>query len=173
MNPVLKAVLERRSTRKYEDRPVEREKLEILAEAAVNGPSARNLQPWHYTFITDRGLLGEIEEGTRKAMGSADMRVLHGAPAAIVVSGHRENHWNEIDCGLSTENVLLAAHSLGLGTCVVGFVMRYFNTPESKGTLEKLCLPEGFFPLYAISVGYPAKTPDARPRDPSKVSWIE
>ncbi len=170
-NQVMEAIYGRRSVRRYQDRDVEKEKLQMILDAAFHGPSARNLQPWHFTVIEDRALMDELEEGVRKAEKNPQMRVFHGAPVVIMVSGHTENHWNQIDCGLATENLLLAAHSLGLGTCVVGFVMRYLNQPYAAETLEKLRLPEGFNPLYAITVGYPDEEPAARPRE-KKDNWL-
>lgn len=172
-NPVLEAIYARRSVRKYLDTPVEKETLALLADAAVHGPSARNLQPWHLTVITDRDLIREIEEGVRTAMNAPGMGVLYDAPAIFMVSGDSTNRWNNIDCGLATENLLLAAQSLGLGTCVIGFVQRYLNTEAAAGTLEKLHLPEGYTPLFAVTVGYPAETPAARPRQNDRVDWIE
>lgn len=170
-NPVMEAIYGRRSVRRYQSRRVEKEKIQLVLDAAFHAPSARNLQPWHFTVIEDPALIAELEEGVRRVENSPQMRVFHGAPAVIMVSGHGENHWNQIDCGLATENLLLAAHSLGLGTCMVGFVMRYLNQPEASGTLEKLRLPEGFSPLYAVAIGYPDEDPAARPRE-KKETWL-
>ena len=122
-------------------------------------------------MIEDPGLIGELEEGVRRAESNPQMRVFHGAPVVILVSGHQENHWNQIDCGLATENLLLAAYSLGLGSCVVGFVMRYLNQSAAAETLEKMQIPEGFCALYAVALGYPEEEPDARPRE-QKVNWL-
>ncbi len=171
LNPIMEAIYGRRSVRRYQSRGVEREKLEAVLDAAFHGPSARNLQPWHFTVMEDPGLIGELEEGVRRAESNPQMRVFHGAPVVILVSGHQENHWNQIDCGLATENLLLAAYSLGLGSCVVGFVMRYLNQPAAAETLEKMQIPEGFCPLYAVALGYPEEEPDARPRE-QKVNWL-
>ena len=165
------ALYGRRSVRRYEDRPVEDEKLREILDAAQHAPSARNLQPWHLTVIRDAALIGELEEGVRRAENNPDMKIFYGAPAVVLVSGNAANHWNEIDCGLCTENLVLAAYGAGLGTCIVGYVMRYLNDPSAKETLEKLRLPEGFAPLYAVAIGYPADAPAARPRE-DKTTWL-
>ena len=170
-NQILEAIHARRSVRRYQSRGVEREKLEAVLDAAFHGPSARNLQPWHFTVIEDPALISVLEEGVRRAESNPQMHVFHGAPVVIMVSGQEENHWNQIDCGLATENLLLAAYSLGLGSCVVGFVMRYLNQPVAVGTLKRMRLPKGFRPLYAIAIGYPDEEPDARPRE-QKASWL-
>lgn len=99
--------------------------------------------------------------------------VFHGAPTIIVVANDTTNHYSEVDCGLLGQNILLAAESMGIGTCVVGSVIAYMRTPEAKEVIAQLNLPENFAPLYTISVGYPNEWPDAKPRDKAKVQVIK
>jgi len=164
-NEVISAILDRRSIRSYTDRPVEAEAVETILNAAVNSPSARNLQPWHFTVIRDKALMDEMEQGVGRIMNDPDRRIFYDAPMIILVSGDTANRWAKMDCGMATQTILLAAHSLGLGTCVIGFVMQYLDSPEAADTLKKLNLPEGYAPLYAITLGYPAVSPEARPRE--------
>lgn len=165
-NEVITAILERRSIRSYESRPVEAEAVEAIMNAAVNSPSARNLQPWHFTVISDRALIDEMEQGVSRIMNDPDRHIFYGAPTVILVSGDSANRWAKMDCGMATQTLLLAAHSLGLGTCVIGFVMQYLGSPEAADTLKKLNLPQGYEPLYAITLGHPAgEQPAARPRE--------
>lgn len=171
-NEVLKAILDRRSIRSYTDQPVEQEKLDAVLQAAINSPSARNLQPWHFTVIQDKAMMDELEEGVAKIANDPSRKhIFYGAPMIILVSADSSSRWAKMDCGMATQNILLAAHSLGLGSCVIGFVMMYLGSPEAETTLKKLNLPEGYEPLYAITLGYPNVEPDARPRE-MKVSYL-
>ncbi len=171
-NLVLDCIASRRSIRKYKDRPLEPSVLETLLQAAIQAPSAANRQPWFFTVIRDRELLREITDGVSHAMERPEMNCLFEAPAAVIVSCDAANPWSRADCGMATQNFLLAAESLGIGTCVVGFVMRYLADPAGAGTLKKLEIPEGYAPLYAIAVGYPSEKPEARPRKDTCAHWI-
>ena len=162
-NEVIKAILDRRSIRSYTDAPVETDKLETIIHAAINSPSARNLQPWQFTVIRNQALIAELDRGEN---------IFYGAPAIIMISADSASRWAKMDAGMATQTILLAAHSLGLGTCVIGRVMGYLDTPEAAETLAKLHLPEGYAPLYAITVGYPAVEPEARPRE-LKAEYID
>ena len=145
-NPVMEAIYGRRSVRRYQSRRVEKEKIQLMLDAAFHAPSARNLQPWHFTVIEDPALIAELEEGVRRVENSPQMRVFHGAPAVIMVSGHGENHWNQIDCGLATENLLLAAHSLGAWHLYGGIRHAVFEPTGSFGYAREAAPAGGIQP---------------------------
>jgi len=111
------AILARRSIRKYENKPVEREKIDCILECACAAPSGNNLRPWHFVEITERKVLDML------AGAHAYGKMLEQAPLAIVVCGEKEKEgspWWEQDCAAAMQNILLAATALGLGSVWLG-----------------------------------------------------
>ncbi len=158
----------RRSIRNYKERPVEREMLETLLKAAMAAPSAMNIKPWEFVVVTEPERMDEIR--------SSLMFGKHNAPAAIVVCGNTSFFKHPIaskfwvqDCSAATENILLAAVGLGLGTVWLG-VHPIHNF--SKQISRILHLPDNVKPLNVIYVGYPAEEKPARTQyDPDRVHW--
>jgi len=158
----------RRSIRNYQERPVEREMLETLLKAAMAAPSAMNIKPWEFVVVTEPDRMDEIR--------SSLIFGKHNAPAAIVVCGNTSffkypiasKFWVQ-DCSAATENILLAAVGLGLGTVWLG-VHPIHNF--SKRISRILHLPDNVKPLNVIYVGYPAEEKPARTQyDPDRVHW--
>jgi nitroreductase len=153
----LEAIHTRRSIRKYEDKPVPEEIVEQILAAAMSAPSACNTQPWHFVVITDREVLAEIPKINRYAA------MARGAPLAILVCGdvtleQVPGYW-VVDCAAATENLLLAAHALGLGAVWTGV---YPRQERMDGLRRLLDLPETVAAHSLIVLGYPAET---RPRE--------
>ena len=177
-NEVMQTIMARRSVRKYLDKPVEHNKLEAIARAGINAPSARNWQYWAVRIIEDYKLIAEVSEVYKQANPEAVSRepgfknMFRGAPNLICVCAPKDGGF-DLDAGLMGENMMLAAQSLGLGTCIQTGPVRWLLTNDkAKFFLERLDIPEGYKLLYVIAVGYPDETPDAKPRDASKVKFI-
>ena len=161
MNPVLSSIMARRSVRKYMDKPVEHKKLETVALAGINAPSARNWQNWAVRIIEDQKLMADVKDMCRNA------------PNLICVCAPADGRF-DLDAGLLGENMMLAAQSLGLGTCIQTGPVSFLTTDEkAKAFRNSLDIPEGYKLLYIIAIGYPDEQPDARPRDASKVKFIK
>ena len=152
---VTKAILSRRSIRKYTEEPVSGDDIEALLTAAMHAPSAVNEQPWHFVVIKDRNILEAIPRISRTAP------MVKYAPLAIAVCADKNLEkfpglW-ALDCSAATENILLAATARGLGavwTAVYPFEDRI------KGIKKLLNLPGDVIPLCIIPVGCPAETPE-------------
>ncbi|MGZ4880022.1 MAG: nitroreductase family protein [Halobacteriota archaeon] len=150
---VTKAILSRRSIRKYADEPISDEDVEALLRAAMHAPSGVNEQPWHFVVIKDRKILDAIPRISRTA------QMVKHAPLAIAVCADKNLEkfpglW-ALDCSAATENILLAATARGLGavwTAVYPFEDRI------KGIKKLLNLPGEVIPLCVIPVGRPAET---------------
>ncbi len=161
-------ILTRTSIRDYQDMPVEDEKVEQMLRAAMAAPSAGNKQPWRFIVIKDKNTLKEISENFRT------MRMAEKAPMAIVVCGDMEatfpgdgvDYWVE-DTSAATENLLLAAHSLGLGAVWCGI---YPMKDRVEQLSKMLDIPEGIVPLNVVPIGYPAEDP--APKDKWKPEEI-
>ncbi|MBQ7462195.1 MAG: nitroreductase [Bacteroidaceae bacterium] len=178
-NEVIRNIMARRSVRKYLDKPVEREKLEAIALAGINAPSAMNRQMWAVRIIEDYKLIAEVSEVYKQENPGMSQRdpnfrnMFRNAPNIICVCAP-QNGGFDLDAGLLGENMMLAAQSLGLGTCIqTGPVRFLLSNPKAKFFLDRLNIPEDYKLLYVIAVGYPDETPDAKPRDRSKVEYIE
>jgi nitroreductase len=148
----IEAINTRRSVRKYLDKPVPEELVQKLLAAAMQSPSARNQQPWQFVVIDDRATLAKIPE----FMPNAAMAT--NAPMAILVCGDLDletspGYW-VVDCSAATQNMLLAAHSLGLGAVWCGV---YPRQPRMKGLKDLLGLPEMVVAHSLVVVGFPAE----------------
>jgi nitroreductase len=146
-------ILTRRSIRKYEKKKISDEILHNLICAACSAPSAGNQQPWHFVILDDRKILNSIHTFHPSGM------MLKEADKAILVCGDLDlekfkGYWM-IDCAASTENILLAAHSLGLGACWLGL---YPRKGRVAGMRKLLRLPTHIVPFALISLGYPEET---------------
>ena len=161
VSAVLNNIMARRSIRKYLDKPVEHEKLEAVALAGINAPSAMNRQNWAVRIIEDQKLMADVKGQTRNA------------PNLICVCAPADGRF-DLDAGLLGENMMLAAQTLGLGTCIQTGPIRFLTTDEkAKAFRDNLDIPEGYKLLFVISIGYPDEQPDAKPRDASKVKYIK
>lgn len=177
-NMVVEAIMARRSIRKYKDQPVEREKLQTLLECGINAPSGMNQQPWQVRVVDNADYINGVSEIYKKANPRAAeeegfKNMFRNAPAVIFI-GSPKNGSGQFDCGLLGENIVLAAHSMGLGTCFLGGPVRFMlDNPEAAPYVERLQFPDDYTLLYAIAVGYPDESPAAKPRDAGKAFFVE
>jgi nitroreductase len=161
----MKAILERRSIRKYTNKEVTWDVVESLLKAAMAAPSAHNEQPWHFVVINDKEIMKRIMEVHPYAS------MLKDAQYAIAVCGDMklqksEGYW-VMDCSACTENILIAAQDLGLGAVWLGV---YPREERMKGIKEILQLPDNVNPLSIISLGYPGEEiPPADRYDESRI----
>jgi nitroreductase len=149
---VIEALLTRRSVRKFKIQVVPDETIEVLLRTAMHAPSARNRQPWHFFVITDREILRAIPNVHPFAAMAPD------ASLAVVVCADEtilpnEKSWG-IDCAAATQNLLLAAHSFGLGAVWCGV---YPDLERQQGIKNLLKLPDKIHPFSLVPIGYPAE----------------
>ena len=179
VNPVLSSIMARRSIRKYLDKPVEHEKLEVIVRAGINAPSGVNRQPWIVRVVEDQKLIADVTEVYKQENAEHVKRdkgfknMFRNAPNIICVCTPA-NGGGELDAGLLGENIMLAAQSMGLGTCCLGGPVRFLLSNEKcKFFLDRLDIPADYKLNYIIAIGYPDEQPDAKPRDASKVKFIK
>ena len=166
-NPVIDAILKRRSIRRYRRGNVDKSVIKELLIAGMYAPSARNQQPWHFVVTGDRETLGRIMSVHPYAS------MLSGAALAILVCGDEtlelsKGYW-AVDCAAATQNILLAAHALGLGAVWLGV---YPRRERQDAIREIFSLPGHIHPFALVSVGYPAEekaVPDRIRED--RVHW--
>jgi len=163
----MKAILSRRSIRKYTADPVPEKVINELLEAAMSAPSADNERPWHFVIINDRRLLDEIPKYNPYA------QMLRHAPLAIAVCADLDmeilgGFWVQ-DCSAATENILIAANAKGLGAVWLAI----YPIDEQVTIIRRLLgLPSRVIPLCIVSVGYPAEEKLHENRfDPSRIHY--
>ena len=179
VNPVLSNIMARRSIRKYLDKPVEHEKLEVIVKCGINAPSGMNRQPWIVCVVEDQKLIADVtevfkQENPEQVARDKDFKnMFRNAPNLICVCTPA-NGGGELDAGLLGENMMLAAQSMGLGTCCLGGPVRFLLSNEKcKFFLERLDIPADYKLNYILAIGYPDEQPEAKPRDTSKVKYIK
>ena len=153
-NPALENILTRTSVRQYDpDRTVSSDTVDLMLRAAMAAPTAVNKQPWAFVVLDSRESLDSLAEVLPYA------KMLTHAPLAIVtcgdmskaLEGEGRDFWIE-DVSAATENLLLAAHALGLGAVWTGV---YPSTERTKAVQERLGLPATIIPLAVVPIGYP------------------
>ena len=179
VNPVLSSIMARRSIRKYLDKPVEHEKLEVIVKCGINAPSGMNRQPWIVRVVEDQKLIADVtevfkQENPEQVARDKDFKnMFRNAPNLICVCTPA-NGGGELDAGLLGENMMLAAQSMGLGTCCLGGPVRFLlSNDKCKFFLDRLDIPADYKLNYILAIGYPDEQPDAKLRDVSKVKYIK
>ena len=158
-NPFLNLVTQRESVRKFEDRPVEREKIMTCIEAARLAPSAENVQPWRFVVLDDPAII----QGFSAAAFSGLYRYTRwAAKAPVIVAIFAEKDWLAnrvgkeiqgtryylIDVGIAGEHLVLQAEQLGLGSCWIGWF-------HAKNARKILGVPRSWQAVSVLAVGYP------------------
>jgi nitroreductase len=185
VNQILETIRNRRSIRKYLSEQLPRELLDEILDAALWAPSGHNEQPWHFLVVQDAATLDRINDETKKRMGRSDIgwvrdmgnnenfHVFYHAPTVVIVSG-REVPGGilspKVDCSAAIENMILAATSLGVGSCWIGLTAFFFADRNAIGFLG---IPEGYVPYYSVTLGRtdPTFTLRAPKRKENCVSW--
>jgi nitroreductase len=166
--PFLKLASARRSIRAFQDRPVEREKLELCLEAARLAPSACNAQPWKFVVVDEPDLKQRLADAVFSGAYAVN-RHAAAAPVLVAVVSQRGSAlawlgnqvqgtvFRLVDIGIACEHFLLQAQELGLGACWLGWF-------DAKAAARLLAVPRGLRVEMLLSVGYPAEDPGPRPR---------
>jgi nitroreductase len=154
---MFKSLIEkRRSIRKFLEKPVEDEKIEMLIEAALRAPSSRGLNPWEFIVVTKRDLLKKLSSA--KPHGSGFIK---NAPLGIVICADEVkcDVWIE-DCSIASAFILLASESMGLGSCWIQIRERMHSESKTSEAYvsEVLDIPSGLRVESIIAVGYPDET---------------
>ncbi len=166
---VYDAIMTRSSVRSYTAQAVEQDKIELLLRAGMAAPTAGNRQPWEFIVVKERAVLDAfpaIIPGTHMAAKAQLAIVVLGSPAKALMP----DYWVQ-DCSAATENILLAAHAMGLGAVWCGAYPN--NDADRVGQIsELLSLPEGTMALSIIVIGYPDSEPVVKDKwDAAKVHY--
>jgi nitroreductase len=156
---VLEAIMTRRSIRSYTGEPVSDQDLETILKAGSQAPSAMNHQPWHFVVVKDRDHLASIAEAHLYA------KMLPQAGCAVIVCGDKERQnmtgFLIEDCSAAIQNMLLAAHGIGLGAVWCGL---YPNTQLTQPLAALLLIPDRIVLVGMVVVGHKAEDKPAEDR---------
>jgi len=184
-NYVLEAIKSRRAIRSYEEKPVPESAIETMLEAATYAPSAINIQPWKFTIITSKTEIKDLSDlakpaliqalpdagnealsALRKRLADPMYNIFYNAPLLIYVSSAK-TRYAIYDCSMAAQNMMLAAYSLGIGSCWIGTGVPIANEPKIK---VELGVPEDYDVHAAVIFGYPKDGfPQAPPKQPAQV----
>lgn len=176
-NVVVETIMSRRSVRAYEERAVPRDTMEIITECGINAPNAMNKQEWEIRVVDNPDFINGVtelfvKENPDAAKAPGFRNIFRNAPTVVFI-GAPEGSYSGVNCGLLGENMILAAWSMGIGSCCLGGPVAFLNSDVASEYLKKLEFSDGYTLLYAIGFGYPAEQPDAKPRDKAKVKFID
>jgi nitroreductase len=187
-NNIFKNIYARHSVRSYAPTPVDSATIQALLKAAVHAPTAIHEEPWGFVIVQDAQLLQHLSDIAkplfveeirhRNAHGvnhsfdhftRADFNIFHGANTLVIICAKQLGQFVVADCWLAAENLLLAAQSIGLGSCVIGSAVTALNLPKIKVELE---IPDEYFVIVPVVVGYQSGEIKATPRkEPLILSW--
>ena len=172
-------IMTRRSIRDYKEEPVCREQMAKILEAGIYAPSAMNMQPWAVRVVDNKEFIDgvtaiAVASNPQIAEQPGFRNFFRNAPTVAFIACPEESYSGEYDCGLLSQNMMLSAWSMGIGSCCLGSVIPVMNMEEAKPYMERLQLPEGYKLLVGIAFGYPAQDAPAAPeRDASKAFYVE
>ena len=184
MNATLKTIAERYSCRNFSDAPLTGEQIKALVEAALAAPSAMNRQPWHIIVITDKDLIDEMDREGMSILAAAEDKsgyeriksrggkVFYNAPCMFLVASDG-SQYASIDCGIVSQNVSLAAHSLGLASVICGMARIPLGGSRGEEFKKRLQFPNGYQFGIAILLGSAKSGKEPHELDMNKVTYIE
>ena len=185
---IMDAIYNRSSVRSYSAKVLDQTTIRILLAAAVRAPTAVHLEPWVFAILQDTSALKRLSDRAKPLFleevqrahldrgghaldifASPDFNMFYNAGTLIIICGKPMGPFVVADCWLAAENLILAAYSMGLGTCIIGAAVPALNTPDIKAELG---IPDELTPIAPIIVGVPSgeTLPTAR-KEPEVLFW--
>lgn len=182
MNDTLKTIYERYSCRAYTNQPLTDEQINEIAKAAIASPSGMNNQPWQIIIVKNKKLIEEMDAAALKYFADMDDKSIYERllsrggttfynATCIVVIAIKPGA--ELDCGIVSENIALAATSMGLGNVICGLARPLFTDEIGKIYKERLSFPSGYEFGMSVLIGNVAATKEPHELDFGKVTYIE
>ena len=165
---IIKCLETKRSVRKYKDEVIPNEVMERLIELGTMASTGSNMQPWGFVIIQDKNEINTMSENIKKELlgnleayphlmqykdwlESPKFSVFNRASNLLIIYGNTESYYYREDCSLCAGNIMLAAHSMDIGSCWIGFAEYHVNTAQFK---KKYNVPENYEVVCAMSLGY-------------------
>lgn len=166
-------LLTRKSVKKYKSDPVPKELIEKIVEAGTYAPTGRNAQAPIILAVSNRQVRDELMKLNAKILGAEGSDPFYNAPVVLVVLAAKERNTRVYDGSCVMENLMLAAHALGLGSCWIHRAKETFELPEGKAILKNLGIEREYEGVGNCIIGYPDHTPEAKPRKENWVYYID
>lgn len=178
MKQTIEDILNRRSIRNFLEKPVSDDDLQTIVKAGLYAPSAKNKQDWHFTVISKKETIDHMSsmaiEGMKRLGLDKDEsdHIFYHAPVVIVISSKIAG-FSGVNVGCAVENMAIAAHALGLGSCIIGQT-RYMYHKANKIDVDKMLkIPDGYEHDISIAIGHPkGEMPVAKTRKEKIVDYI-
>lgn len=177
-NQVIETIMARRSIRKYQDRPVSRDTLNKIMECGINAPNGQNKQSWEVRVVDNPEVMNEIKEAVAAGHPNMDPEMakgcFRGAPVMVFIARDPSYDFSAYDCGLLSQNIMLSAWSMGVGSICLGSPVRFLTDNDTcKPIIDKLAFSEGYELCLCVGLGYADESPEAKPRDMGKVKFVD
>ena len=171
-NEVLKALRERRSVKSYLPDPVPQDAIDAIIEAGLYAPNGRGLQSSIIIAVTDKETRDRLSD-LNKRFFPKDIDPFYGAPVVLIVLADKSAPTCVYDGSLTMGNMMLAAHSLGLGSCWIHRAKQMFESEEGKKLLSDLDVEGDYEGIGNCIIGYAASEPEAKERKANRVFYIK
>ena len=175
-------IMSRRSIRNYKQIPVSRDTMQVILKAGINAPNGQNRQSWEIRVVDNPDTMSEIKAAMSAANPDVPMAgdSLRNAPVMAFIAADTSYDFSLLDCGMLSENMVLSAWSMGVGSICLGSPVRFLDgsesirsNPEIRKVMDKLGFSEGYQLVLCVGFGYPLESPDAKPRDESKFRFVD
>lgn len=178
ISAVDEVIYSRRSIRSYTDQAISREVLDQILDAGINAPNGQGRQAYEIRVVDDPVLLNEMAEaalkGAKGAPRGGASRFFQGAGAVVFIANDQSYDMSQVDCGLLGENIILSAWARGIGSCCLASPVRMMKQSEECAPyISRMGFSNGYELLYCIALGYPAESPDARPRKSDMIRYVK
>lgn len=175
-------IMSRRSIRNYKQIPVSRDTMQVILRAGINAPNGQNRQSWEIRVVDNPNTMSEIKAAMSAANPDVPMAgdSFRNAPVMAFIAADTSYDFSLLDCGMLSENMVLSAWSMGVGSICLGSPVRFLDgsesirsNPEIRKVMDKLGFSEGYQLVLCVGFGYPLESPDAKPRDESKFRFVD
>jgi len=172
MNSTINDLINRRSIRKFKDKPVSEDILELVLEAGMNAPTGKNMQSPIIVVVSDPKEIAYLSKLNAAVLG-ASSDPFYGASLVLIVLSDADNYNHVYDGALVMGNLMNAAHALGLGSCWINRAREVFESEEGKAWLVKHGIEGNYEGIGNCILGYPDETPVKRPRKENYVYYVK
>lgn len=175
-------IMSRRSIRNYKQIPISRDTMQVILKAGINAPNGQNRQSWEIRVVDNPDTMSEIKAAMSAANPDVPMAgdSFRNAPVMAFIAADTSYDFSLLDCGMLSENMVLSAWSMGVGSICLGSPVRFLDgsesirsNPEIRKVMDKLGFSEGYQLVLCVGFGYPLESPDAKPRDESKFRFVD
>lgn len=195
-NETIKTIFDRRAVRQYGQQMIDDDLLDQILDAGRMAPSAMNRQPWKFYIVTHRDTINAFSKAIARVVPKIFLKmalkhpvksiktllhssprlpkagedhIFHGAPVVIFITSPKDNEWAGLETGMCAQNMMLAARSIGLGSCPIGLARYIDQTP----LYHQLEVPAAEKVQLAVTFGYGAETPPIQPRAKHTAIFID